>query len=342
MRKRLITILKFVIFISIGAALMWFAVKGLDFQEIKKSFQEANYSWVYLSVALGVLSHISRAVRWRMLIKPLGFVPKLYNMFGAVMVGYFANLAFPRLGEVTKCGILNRYEKIPIDKLLGTMITERAVDMLTLLIFLGMTLALEFKLLGSFFIENIWQPFMGRITGNLEAILTVSAIILVLIVLLILLLRRLKSTTIYMRIVDLLRGLWDGIRTIRHMKNGWAFVLHSAFIWVLYYLMTYVVFDALVETEHLGLLAALTVFSFGSIGMVAPAPGGIGPYHYIVKKTMVLYDIPEDYGFTFATLLHTSQTIMLILFGFLSLVVLPFINKKYNENNDPGDKQEDH
>jgi len=320
---------------------MWFAIKGLDFNEIKKSFQEADYSWVYLSVGLGVLSHISRAIRWRMLIKPLGFTPKLYNMFGAVMVGYFANLAFPRLGEVTKCGIINRYEKIPVDKLLGTMITERAVDLLTLLILLGLTLALEFKLLGAFFNDNIWQPFLGRITGNLQTILIVIGIGLLFILILILLLRRFKKTILYVRIVNMLRGLWDGVRTIRHMENGWAFVLHSITIWFLYYLMTYIVFDALVETEHLGLLAALTVFSFGSIGMIAPAPGGIGPYHYIVKKTMVLYNVPEDYGFTFATLLHTSQTIMLILFGFLSLIVLPFINKRYNENHHPEDPEQD-
>ena len=283
--------------------------------------------WIGLTLIIGLASHISRAIRWRMLIIPLGYRPKLLNTFMAVMVGYFANLAFPRLGEVTKCGILKQYEGIPINRLLGTMIVERAVDLLCLLLCLVLVVALEFNLLSDFFLDWIFYPLAGKVMDSQMGLVIAGAVFVGLVILFFVLRPRFRHSGFYIKLRDLAYGVLEGARTIGRMKNKGAFIFHSVLIWGLYFLMSYVALFAFTGTESLGATAALAVFVFGSFGMVAPVQGGIGAYHLMASKTLELFQVTQIDALAYAFVMHGGQTFLLIVVGFLSLIILPVLNK---------------
>lgn len=317
-------------FIAAAGILLWLAFRNQDVEKLRESLRNANYWWILLSMILGLISHLSRAIRWNMLIRPLGFNPRLINTFCAVMVGYFANLAFPRLGEITKCGILRKYEDVPINKLLGTMIIERAADLVTLTLLMIAVFIFEFALLKNYFVEHIAKPLEQGVTSNSTTLIVTTIAFLLVITGSILLFRRFRHLPIFIKIRELIIGFVEGLKTIKSLNNFWTFLFHSLFIWALYYTMTYIAFFAFVETEHLGLMTGLVVFVFGSIGMVLPLPGGLGSYHILVQKTLMLYNIGRAPAIAYATLVHAAQTFGIILLGFVSLLLLPVINRKRN------------
>ena len=344
MKKQLLTYLKFGLFLAFGGLLLYLAVRGQDIDKIKEAFRQANYSWVALSMLLGVISHISRTIRWNMLIRPLGYKPKFYNTFFAVMIGYFANIAFPRLGEVSKCGILNKYEKIPVNKLLGTMIVERSMDLLSLIAVFVFLIIFQFGKLSSFLDEYIFSPLYSKVTGNWLFLVAFVLGLLLLLLLVIIFFNRIKRFPFYIKVSELIIGMWQGIKSVRDIQNKGAFIFHSIFIWVMYFAMTYVVFFALDGTAELGFWAALAVFVMGSIGMVAPAPGGLGPYHFMASETLILYGVVGEVAVAFAFIIHTAQTVMIIIAGFLSLILLPALNSKsadepFNMGVDPAESR---
>lgn len=307
--------------------MLWLAIKGYDIKAIQKNILEADKWWIGLTLLLGLASHYSRAIRWRMLIQPLGFNPSIRNTFMAVLIGYFANLAFPRLGEVTKCGMLKKYEGIPINRLLGTMIVERAVDLLCLLFCLGLLFALEFRLLKGFFMDSVYLP-LAEVVAKSQYGLAIAGGVFALLVLVFFLLRpRLRAMGLYIKIRDLAFGILDGIRSIGQMKNKGAFIFHSVLIWSLYFLMSYVGLKAFAGTASLGATVGLAVFVMGSFGMVAPVQGGIGAYHFMAISTLALYNVDGEVSRAYAVAMHGSQTLMLVVLGFISLVLLPILNK---------------
>lgn len=335
MNKKIRTFLQYAFFLLLAGVLLWLAFRGIAFEAIKEALRSANYRWILLSVILGIVSHISRSIRWNMLIKPLGYTPRLINTFFAVMIGYFANLAFPRLGELSKCEILRRYEGVPINKLLGTMIMERAADLVSLIILIGIVFIFEFHFLKETIRSYLIEPVLGAMKSNSEALLLIGLTIIFLIAAGIWFLRKFRHIPLLIRFRELAVGFVEGLKSIGKMDNAWAFVLHSVFIWSLYYTMTYVAFFAFGETAHLGLMAGLVVFVFGSIGMVMPLPGGIGSYHSLVRLALSLYAVPAATAAAFATAIHAGQTFGIILLGFLSLSLLPILNgKKTAEENE--------
>jgi uncharacterized protein (TIRG00374 family) len=300
--------------------------------EMRKALQDANYFWLILSAFFAILSHLSRAMRWQMLIETFEKRPRLINAFLAIMVGYLANLAFPRLGEITRCGIINRYEKIPIDKAFGTVITERLLDVVMLLLFTALAVLLQFKILGEYFNENILQPLLLKIDGFGDSSnWLLYGVLAVFIVLLALLAKYLSShfreTTIYKKLQTLMLGVWEGIKSVKNVKNLPVFIAHTFFIWIMYFVMIYACFFTTDFTSGLGPQVGLAVFVFGSFAVVA-TQGGIGAYPLMVAAVLVLYNIPYELGYVFGWIAWSGQTFMLLLVGFASLVLLPIVNKK--------------
>ncbi len=326
MKKTLIKILQFLAFFAIGAFIFWLIYKDQDIEHIKSVLKNGvNYSWVVLSLFIGLLSHISRTLRWGLMIEPVSHKPRFINTFLAVMVGYLMNLALPRMGEVSRCGVLARYEKISFTKLLGTVVAERLVDMISLLILLGITILAQFGKMIHFVNEN------PEIKEKIGSILSSPILIIGLIVLLVLFFvfrGVLKSTSVYKKILDIIRNFKEGFISIRSIrKKGW-FIFHSAFIWFAYYLMLYVIFFAFDFTSDLSPIAGLTTFVLASFGMVAPVQGGIGAWHFMAKEALSLYGVANENGIIFAFVAHTSMTVMIITIGIISLWVLPFINRR--------------
>lgn len=332
MNQKLLTVLKFTIFLGIGIFLLWLAVKGQDLNRILEASKTANFTWIAFSMLLGFSCLFIRALRWNLLIRPLNYQPRIINTFFAVLTGYFANLAFPRLGEVSKCGVLNKYEKIPIDRLLGTMIVERSFDMLALLVLLITIVIFQFHVLGDFINSNLLPSLKGKMGGAGRLLLYASVVFGLALIFIILLRKKLIKLKIIQKLIGLFKGIWHGIKSVKELKSVWAFLFQTILIWVLYFLMAYVGFYAFSATRHLSLWAGLAVLVFGSLGFVVPVQGGIGAYHYMASKTLIAYGIASDEALAYAFLLHGAQTIMMIFFGFVSLILLPLVNKKHEES----------
>lgn len=324
-------ILKYLVLIAVSIGLLFLAFRGMDLKKIVKEMLHANMFWVAMSGLLSVIAFVVRAHRWNLLINPLGYSPSLKNTTCSVMVGYFANLAFPRLGEVSRCGALSKAESIPFNKLFGTVIVERVIDVISLLICMVIAAAIEFKRLGNFFSENIFNPIIKKIDLAAKEPLLLGAIIIFLlaaIVAFIYFIRKSKNKEKESVVSKLITGFADGLRSVANLKNPGQFIFHSILIWVLYYFSVYVALYAFTFTSGLGANAALFLLVAGGIGMSAPVQGGIGAYHLLVSQGLLLYGISEENGLAFATLLHSLQILLIIVLGTISLLSLFTGSKK--------------
>lgn len=331
MRKRLLSILQFVIFFGFGIFLVWWSVQKMgdkNWEDCKTALKSARY-FLFIPVFLILTaSHISRSMRWRLLMRPLGYQPGLFNTFCAVMVGYLANLAVPRLGEVLKCTILNRYEKIPADKLIGTIIVERAVDAISLAIVFLVAILSQAHIIGNYARTTIVDKFFaGSIQGFLVKMLIFAAVVIGIYFLVRFLSRKYSDRGIILRLKNGVKGVGAGLNSIRTMQNKKAFIFHSLFIWACYIGGTYLGFSAIRETAHLSFAAVFPVLAFASIGMII-TPGGIGAYPLFIMEVMLLYGIEEGHGFANGTLQWFAQFLIILVVGFLSLIILPYYNKR--------------
>jgi uncharacterized protein (TIRG00374 family) len=289
-----------------------------------------------ISIVCSVTAFVSRAYRWNILIEPLGYKPSLKNTTYSVIIGYFANLALPRLGEVTRCGTLNKAEKVPFDELLGTVIVERVFDVICLLIVILLTAFFEYARLGNFLLLNLYDPFKDKIQQYAQSPLFIAAVI-VLLVAVILFIRAIRKNSgkhgFISKIVALLKGIVEGLKSVRKIKRPGSFVFHTIFIWTLYFFSSYVCFFALPATSQLDWKAGLFVLAIGGMSMSAPVQGGIGVFHLLVSQGLLLYSIPHEHGIAFATLIHSTQAILMIVLGSLSFAMLFFANKKKSHVN---------
>jgi uncharacterized protein (TIRG00374 family) len=334
--KKLLSVAKYLLLLAIAFALLALAFRGVDLKNILNDLKEVNYFWVAMSVLASLVAFVSRAHRWNMLIEPLGYHPKLKNTTYALMVGYFANLAIPRIGEVTRCGSLSKAEKVPFEGLLGTVIVERAIDVICLLLLILLTAVLEFNRLGSFLMESVWNPIQEKAQSYLSTylIFIIAFVALIVLTVVFFLMRsKKKENGAFAKVLNLINGVITGLRSIGRLKRPGAFMFHTALIWFMYFLMAYTCFFALPATSNLTMTAGLFVLVVGGMGMTAPVQGGIGTYHLLVSQGLILYGLTKEHGLSFATLMHTSQTLVVILFGGISLFLLFLGNKKLAYDN---------
>jgi len=326
LKQNIVKALKILSFFLLGLFLFWLVYKDQDLNRIKSILSnDVNYFWIIVSALLGLLSHISRTIRWNLIIEPLGHKPRPLNTFLAVMIGYLMNLALPRMGEISRCGVLSRYENIPFTKLVGTVVLERLIDVLMLLLLLLIVIITQFGKVLEFLNNNpAVQDRLGKIMSS--PILPISIVFIFLIVWLTR--HKIKKSGPVKKLVGLLNQFAEGFKSIRNIKNKGAFIFHSCLIWLLYYLMLYCVFYSFEFTSHLTPLAGLTIFVLGSFGMIAPVQGGMGAWHFMVIEGLALYGIDKSDGMVFALVAHGSTTIMLIILGLISLLVLPFVNER--------------
>lgn len=330
--NRLATFVKFTLFLGLGILIIWLSLRGLTGEEraeILHSFRIANYNWVVLTIALGLCSHLFRALRWRILLEPMGYNPSVKNTFFAVMVGYFANMAFPRLGEVTRCGVLTRTEKIPFTRSFGTVITERAIDMITFIIlFFGMIVT-QAGTIGHYLNNNVYpklaQKFDNPMFGSL-VLLTAGILALLVLVAAWLMRRKIAAWGFTQRILKIVLGFWEGLKSLAQVRRPGLFIVYSLSIWTLYFFMIYVCFFCFPETSSLGPGAALSALVLGSVGIMI-TPGGIGLYPAIIQESMLLYGVVKTTGLALGWISWTAQTSMILITGGVSLILLSF-NKK--------------
>lgn len=323
--------IKFFLFLAISVFLFWLVYRDQDFEELLDVLKaDVDYTWIGVACAMGIASHVSRAMRWQLLVRSMGYRICFWNSFMGVMIGYFANLAIPRIGEFTRCGVVSKYERIPFSNLLGTVVAERVIDIVILLALTVVTVVTQFKQLLVFLDNNV------VIQENLKRIFHSVWMVLLLIVPIaagwimwkFCLKRKLQG-----RIRVFLDGLKEGLLTIRNVGDKWLFIAHSLFIWLMYFMMFYVCFFCFQFTSGLGILVGLTIFVLSSYGMVAPVQGGIGAWHFMVIAALMLYlpHTPDIEGMSrvFALLTHGAMTSLYIVMGVLSLICLPLFNRYF-------------
>jgi len=333
LRNGIKVFLKYSISLAVAVGLFWYLYKDIDFSDMLARFREADLRWIYLSIALSFLSHFVRAYRWNLLLEPLGYNLKAGRTFLAVMVGYLANFVVPRMGEISRCGILHKTDHVPVSKGFGSVVTERLIDVLCLFIVILITLSLEFEKLGSFFLNLISQKTDGISPNN--NIWFIIAILVIVFALSFLLLKRnhkkLQRNKLFLKISSFLRQLVEGILSIRKLKKGPQFIASTIFMWVLYFLMTYVVIFSIEETSQLSVTAGFTMLVLGGIGMATPVQGGIGAFHYLMSAGLLLYGITEEDGIFFALLLHTTNSVAIMVLGLISFFISMIIPKRKSE-----------
>ena len=340
MNKKIISLLQYAFFLGLGIFLVWWSlgkIEAQDWEQIKQAFKRANY-WLTLPVVLVLLAaHFSRAVRWKILMEPLGYKPSLTNTFLAVLIGYIANLAVPRLGEVLKCTILARYEKVPADKLIGTIVAERAFDIFCLVLVFAITILTQIDVIGEFSMQLLNQIVTSRKGGlsTVRLLLVLGGVIALLLVSWYIL-KNFKHIGFIGKVRRIIKGIWQGLTSVRFVKKKGWFFFHTFFIWFMYLLSVRIGMYAMEETAVYGTKTSLSVLSLGSIGMIV-TQGGIGAYPLLVQETMSLYGLNENLGKAFGWLLWLVQFFQILICGFIAMILLPYLNKLKKKHETTGD-----
>ena len=326
--KYLQTIAKILLPLILGGAILYWMYRGEDWERIEHvMMHEMNWTWMLLSFPFGILAQMCRGWRWRQTLEPLGEKPRTSVAIYSIFLSYAVSLVIPRIGEFTRCGVLKRWDGISFPKALGTVVTERAIDTLLMGALTGLTLLFQLSVFGTFFertgtsMDTILQKFSP--TGYLvTAICGVAALVL-----LHLLLRRLS---IYNKVKMTLHGIWEGVMSLKNVKNVPLFLFFSVAIWVCYFLHYYLTFFCFDFTADLGLGCALVTFVVGSIAVIVPTPNGAGPWHFAVKTMLILYGVVDERALWFVLIVHTVQTMLVVLLGVWAWLRLMF-TKDYSK-----------
>ena len=332
MKKKLLGLIKYAFFLGLGIFLVWWSLRKIDsndWNDIKKSFENADYWLIIPVICTLLLSHLSRAMRWKILMEPLGYNPKLSNTYMAVLIGYMANLALPRLGEVLKCTILARYEKVPADKLIGTIVAERAFDVICLMIVIAITVLIQADIIGEY-VSTLLSSIVKSKTSSFSSgrIIIFAGAVIFLVFAIWFIFKKFAHLDLIKKIKIVLAGIWSGVISVRYLKKKKWFIFHSIFIWVMFLLSVQIGMWGLKETAGYGIPEALSVLSIGSLAMIIPTPGGIGIYPIFVQQTMLLYGLRESIGFAFGSLMWGVQFFQMLFSGFVAIILLPYLNKK--------------
>ena len=321
--NRLVNVAKYVLLLSLSGALMWYALRNLDFSRIAQELRAARWQWVALSILVTIPGYLSRAWRWKMQLDAAGQRSGFWNTYHAMMVGYLANLVLPRAGEVVRCTVLTRTAGVPVKVSLGTVITERVIDLFTLLSLLGLLLLLEFQHLQSFFYLQFNDSYDSLAANRGTLLLAIAAVgtgVLLMGWFVWRNLERFRQNRHFQRAASFVRGLLEGLLSVRRVKPQGAFWFHTVFTWSTYFFTAVVLFPALPSTAPLGMNVALALLVIGGFGMAAPVQGGIGVFHLLVQGALMAYGLSKEQGMAYALISHTTQTVLVVVMGGISFV----------------------
>ena len=312
--------------VLLGAGIMWWTYRDFNFERAWEVLRrDMFYGWMALSLFFGIISHLVRAWRWQLLLEPLDEHPNSRLCISAIFVSYAANLVLPRVGEVSRCTILSKYDGTSFSKSLGTVVTERAIDTLSI----GVIALLAFGLQADTFLTFFQQT--GTNADRITSIFASShfyILLLCLVSLGMLLYWLVRNVTFFARVKGLVQNIWVGILSLREMKRKSLFLLYTVLLWLCYFLQFFLAFYCFEYTSHLGVMAGLVMFVVGSIAVIVPTPNGAGPWHFAIITMMVLYGVGEEDAGIFALLVHGIQTFLLILLGIYGLVDLPLTKQR--------------
>lgn len=347
MDKRLLNVLKFLGFLAIGLVILYLVYQrqasayleqcisdgGTEvscslIDKVVSDFAGANFFWIFMTMLAFIISNISRAIRWNMLLHQLGYAPRLTNSFLTISLGYFANLGIPRMGEFVRAGSLAKYEKIPVEKVMGTVVVDRIIDVICILIMTALAVGLAFGRLNTLYQEN--ADFSDKLAGLQSILIPLIFVGIAGLAVLLIFRKRLLATAIGQRVERVLSGFLDGIKTVGRLSSPGLFLMHTGIIWLMYFFITYFCFFAFAPTAELSPVAGLVTFVAGGWGIVVPSPGGMGSYHFLTGEALKLYGVNAGDAFSWSNIAFFSVTIgVSVIVGLISLLLLPRINRDY-------------
>ena len=328
MKKILNYTLKTVLPIVLGALILYMVYDDFDFSLLWSELMGMNLWWFAVTVVFGIMSHVVRGWRWRLTLAPLGYNPSAATCVDSVYVAYAANLVLPRVGEVSRCVILERHERVPFAHALGTLVMERMIDTLMVVLITLVAVALQWQVFVEFIGEAGFRLPGGAILSTPHGLVISLLSMVAIVVLLFFFLRKLS---IWQKIRSFAARFMEGFLSLKKMKNGWLFVVETVGIWFCYFMQFYLCFFYFSFTENLSFLAGLLLFVAGSIAVVVPTPNGAGPWHFAVISIMTLYGVSETDASVFALIVHSTQTLIVAILGIYALIMLQF-KKRLNKN----------
>lgn len=325
-RKIANTCVKIIMPLALGGAILYWMYRGFDFKSMKDVLlHEMDWTWMALSFPFGILAQMLRGWRWRQTLEPVGEHPRRSVSIYSIFISYAASLLVPRIGEFTRCGVLKRYDGVSFPKALGTVVTERAIDSLLVLIVTGVMLLCQMRVFNTFFNKTgtSMDSLLERFSPAGYAVTAVCAIAALLLIHLLL-----KKLSVYNKVKATLSGIWQGVVSLRGVKNTPMFLLFTIGIWASYFLHYYLTFFCFDFTSHLGVSCALVTFVVGSIAVIVPTPNGAGPWHFAVKTMLILYGVADEQALFFVLIVHSVQTMLVILLGVWGWAALAFTKRR--------------
>lgn len=318
--------LKVVLSLFLGGAILYWMYRGFDFKQVEQvMLHEMNWTWMLLSFPFGIMAQVFRGWRWRQSLEPVGEKPRSSTCIHAIFISYATSLLIPRIGEFARCAILRRYDKTDFPKALGTVVAERAIDSLLVLVVAGITLVSQMRIFHIFFdqtgtsIDTVIDPFSTAgyiVTGICAAAVGVLLHFLF------------KRMAIYNKVKETVRGIWQGINSVKRVRNKPLFLFFTLAIWGSYFLHYYLTFFCFESTVSLGMACAMVTFVVGSIAVIVPTPNGAGPWHFAVKTMLILYAVGSNDALNFVLIVHSVQTLLVIVLGVYAWIALAFTHQK--------------
>lgn len=319
-------ILRYLIFIVIGGFFVYMAFRNVDPMKLWADVKSANFMWIGLAWLAGMISNLSRAIRWVIITEPLNYKPRLSSSFHGVMISYLVNFAIPRGGEITRAAVLSKTERMPLTTVIGSVVAERVMDVVFMGLIILLAFAVQFDVISGFF--NSSAEGADADEGKSPLIWIALAVLFVLGAVFLVVRNKFNHIPFFKKVNELFNGFIEGIKGLTKIKKPWAFLFHSVIIWLMYYLMVYFCFFSIPQTSMLGAAAGLTVLVTSTLAVILPSPGGIGTFHFFVPIGLALYGIDPVDGLTYATIAHAAQMLMFILFGTVSLVAMIILQRK--------------
>jgi uncharacterized protein (TIRG00374 family) len=313
MNKQIIKALKILLPIALGLFILYWIYRDFDFSRVGAVlFGGMNWGWMSLSLLFGLLSHLFRGWRWRLTLSPLGARPRRSSCVDAVFVSYAANLVLPRVGEVSRCGILSRYDGVPFAQSLGTVVTERVIDLLCMALITGVTFLIQMPVFLTFFEQTGTKiPSLLHLFTSVWFYISLFCVVGVGVVAYYLL----RTLSFFEQVKGMAVSVWEGIRSLRQVRNKWLFATYTILIWCCYYFHFYLTFRCFSFTADLSMLAGLVMFVGGTFAVLVPTPNGAGPWHFAIITMMMLYGVNVTDAGVFALIVHGIQTLLVVALG---------------------------
>jgi len=313
----------------LGGLILYWMYRDFDFKTVADTLMHGmNWTWMLLSFPFGILAQMFRGWRWHLTLEPIGEKPRTSTSINSIFLSYAVSLIVPRIGEFARCGILRRYDGVSFPKALGTVVMERAIDSALVMLIALLTFAFQLRVFNTFFAEtgtNL-ESILSKFSAAGYAVTVVCGVAV-----LILAWYLLQRFAIYNKVRTMVRGIWQGIMAVRDVKHPWLFVVFTLGIWASYFLHYYLTFFCFEATSHLGMACALVTFIVGSIAVIVPTPNGAGPWHFAVKTMLILYGVGDVDALNFVLIVHSVQTLLVVVLGVYAWTVLSFTRTKSGE-----------